>query len=453
MTILLITPDHASHYLPLIAVGREWQQVGEDVVVATGPALKERVRRDGFNHVELELGAGSSSVMPRTDLLPVSERTTIESFLQTSQKGMVATLRYQAEHRLNDLLFQPAEVTERIHTILSEIRPRYVLSVQLAYAATAALLALKTPFASFVTGHPAQVPGRGEVYGYPHVRPNALAACKSELAKLETICREIQDRFTRAFNEEVKRYNPRAAPVPNALATSSPDLVLCNYPEELSAHRSHLVSPQSRFIGSSVRNEQLDENSIKWLQNTDHIRPTVLVSLGSVFSLREDILQRIAVALREEVCRVLFAHGCTDVSVLNAPDPWLVRPHLPLVALLEHCDLVISHGGNNTFTEAITAGVPLLVGPLSSDQFAVASDVERFGLGAVFDPNASQSQDIRRLIEPGLRSRQRVEAVGQRLRAEPGAAKAIRLCREVFGDTRRASPQPARERGEDTHGD
>ena len=58
MSTLLISPDYASHYYGLAALGREGLRRGARVIVATGPALRDRVLSDGFEHVELRLGAG-----------------------------------------------------------------------------------------------------------------------------------------------------------------------------------------------------------------------------------------------------------------------------------------------------------------------------------------------------------------------------------------------------------
>jgi hypothetical protein len=38
---------------------------------------------------------------------------------------------------------------------------------------------------------------------------------------------------------------------------------------------------------------------------------------------------------------------------------WLVREHLPQVTLLQHATAAVTHGGNNSVTEAVDSGVPL----------------------------------------------------------------------------------------------
>jgi UDP:flavonoid glycosyltransferase YjiC (YdhE family) len=91
----------------------------------------------------------------------------------------------------------------------------------------------------------------------------------------------------------------------------------------------------------------------------------------------------------------VVASGVTPRSALGAiPPDSHVSSYLPQPEVLRSCDLAICHGGNNTVTEALWAGVALLVCPFSTDQFAGAEDVRRAGLGDVFGPNAAAPEEI-----------------------------------------------------------
>ena len=127
-------------------------------------------------------------------------------------------------------------------------------------------------------------------------------------------------------------------------------------------------------------------------------------------------------------------------------------PQLPQVAAIAACDAVICHGGNNTVMEALTAGVPVLAGPFSSDQFVAAEDLRRGGVGDAFAPNDAGEQEladrIARLLDGPARDR--AAELGTRLRAHPGAARAWDLIDPMTAGARPAvdrassggSPQP-----------
>jgi UDP:flavonoid glycosyltransferase YjiC (YdhE family) len=120
------------------------------------------------------------------------------------------------------------------------------------------------------------------------------------------------------------------------------------------------------------------------------VRPRAYVSLGSFLSARTDVLQRVAEALRILGWDAVIASGVNEPESLGpVPEGWVVQKHLPQVAALDTCDIVICHGGNNTVTEALTAGLPVLAAPFSTDQFAGAEDLRRAGLGHAVDPNAA----------------------------------------------------------------
>ncbi len=110
----------------------------------------------------------------------------------------------------------------------------------------------------------------------------------------------------------------------------------------------------------------------------------------------------------------------------EAPGDWLVRPYLPQTALLPRAAMAVTHGGNNSVTEALTCGVPMLVLPFSTDQFAGAAAIETAGPGVALDPNAASAADVtaavRRVLDGGVAGRAAVVADG--LRAVPGPQRA-----------------------------
>ena len=422
MTALLVSPDYVSHYLPMSAVGAALRDDGHEVVFATGDGLRERVLADGFLHVELRLGAGSNPTPAAS-----GDDPGLDEFLAATREGMVSTLELQARRRLHDLLWEPRRVTARLAEIVDDLRPAIVLSDQLAFGAALAFRALDIPFSSFLPGHPCQLPTPGVPFGYPAHRPAGFAEGK-ELTTLNALCRRAAVAFTRQFNDTLFGLAPHARPVEDALAEPAPLGTLVNYPARLAARR---VAPGATLVGPCVRDEPGDPE----LDSLDRggEPPRAYVALGSFLSARSDVLGAIAGGLRGAGFGAVIASGVTPPGDLGPlPEEWIVRPRLPQVAALRACDVVVCHGGNNTVMEALAAGLPVVALPFSTDQFAVAADVEAAGLGVAVDPNRATAVDLTATVRLALRSgpRRRASTLGRELRRDPGATRAARALAE-----------------------
>ncbi|GAA2497450.1 glycosyltransferase [Terrabacter carboxydivorans] len=397
MTLLVISPDYASHLYPLATLATAWRDAGERVVVATGPATDTLVRQFGFTREHLQLGRGSNPGVIRAEEQPAGEDDSLRGFFEATRVGAVETLAYQARARGDDLLWNAVGVARAVHDVVERVRPDAIIVDHLAFGARLGLASSGISHADVVLGHPSALTLGDEVYGYPPSWPRAFEPDPVALEELRQLSEQVRDEFTSQWNSALAQLNPDATPSADAFAETG-DVLLLNYPEELhESHRTALL-PRHTFLGSAVREEAPDEQVESWLASGDG--PVVYVSLGSFLSARSDLLARIVDALRGLDVRVALANGSTPRSLLGpVPDSWLVREMLPQVTLLGHASLAVSHGGNNSVTEALTAGVPLLLLPLSTDQFAGGAAVERRGLGEVLDPNRVDASELRAAAE------------------------------------------------------
>lgn len=386
MTLLIISPDYASHLYPLATLGTAWKQAGHRVVVATGPATASIVESFGFERVNLQLGKGSNPGTIRPEDQPRGEDDALRGFFDATRLGMIETLEYQAEARLSDLMWEPVRVGREVQEVVRAVAPDQILVDHLAFSARLALEATGVTYADVVLGHPSALPQPGEVYGFPPAWPAAFTPSPAELERLRALCERVDANFTHEWNAALAQLSPTAEQSPSAFAEHGPTL-LYNYPAELTDGREGV------FLGSAVRAEPTDDEVEAWLAASDE--PFVYVSFGSFLAVRDDVLQRVADALAALGLRAAIATGTSSIS---APSGWLVRGFLPQVRLLEKATAAVTHGGNNSVTEAMSAGVPLLVLPFSTDQFAGAAAIERTGLGLALAPNTASVEELRDAI-------------------------------------------------------
>jgi zeaxanthin glucosyltransferase len=419
--LLVISPDYASHAFGLLEIASAASRRGDDVWFATGEAVRPLVVAAGLTWLPLRLGRGHNAGTIRVEDQVSGEDAHLRAFFDATRLGPAATLTYQAVSRQHDLLFEADRVLDDIAAIVDTVQPDAVTVDHIAFGATLALYALGVPAASVVLGHPTALPAPGELYGLPRVWPDAVRPSPDEIDQLEQLSRTIADRFTAAANEVLARRAPQRPSLTDAFSRAGA-VTLYNYPAEL--HDVDRVTPEGTvFLGSLARDQALGPVT---LPRGDG--PRVFVSLGSFLGARDDILRTAVTAASAGGWALALAHGATTPAQLGAlPEGALIAPVLPQVALLDHADVAVTHGGNNTVTEALRAGVPLVVLPLSTDQFAGAASIEAAGVGVVLDPNRVTPAELVDAVESVRRPdvANRAVAIGRRLRLRPGAEIAV----------------------------
>lgn len=424
MTVLIISPDYASHLYPLAAMGTKWLEAGERVVVATGPATSSIVKSFGFEHVNLQLSRGSNPGVIRAEDQPAGEDDALLGFFSATREGMIPTLAFQAEARMNDLMWEPVATARAVQAIVEKLDPATIVVDHLAFSARLALVAAEREHIDVVLGHPTALPmpAAGEVYGLPPAWPAAFSPSEQQIDALRALCEKVSESFTQEWNSALAVLAPTQPPSQNAFAEHG-NLLVFNYPAELMPSDRLELLPPHTFIGSSVRTEPREAHVDQWLESSDE--PFVYVSFGSFLSVRDDVLGKVATALREANVRAAIAYGSADLSTLGEiPTEWLIGEFLPQVALLGSAAVAVSHGGNNSVTEALSHGVPLVVLPFSTDQFAGAEALERVGFGAALAPNDASIDEIKHaivsMLELPINTREAMHHLGLNLRRRDG---------------------------------
>jgi len=398
MKLLIVSPDYASHAGPLIEVGRAWRRDYGEVVVATGPAVREMVTDAGLGWAELRLGKGSNPGVIEERLQPAGEDAHLRAFFAATRAGSVATLRYQADARRHDLMHDPDGVLDRLRDIVELVQPDRIAVDHVGFGARLALHAMGLKCASVVLGHPSALPADGEVFGVPDEWPEAMRPSDDDLADLHVRCDAAVRELTAAADEFLRRRAPERSPIDD-LTRAPGHPTIYAYPAWLHSSARPLPA-NSVFVGSLAREQSLGSFP---LPGGDGLRVTV--ALGSFLSARGDVLQTAVRAADAAGWRLTIAHGSTPLEDLGeVPSGAVVARHLPQVALLQHTDVFINHGGNGSVTEAVAAGVPMVVLPFSTDQFAGAAAIERAGVGAVLDPNRFTPDSLRSAVAALLAS-------------------------------------------------
>ncbi len=152
------------------------------------------------------------------------------------------------------------------------------------------------------------------------------------------------------------------------------------------------------------------------------------LSLGSLGSADVELMRRLVAVLADTPHRYVVSKG-PRADEFELPDNMWGEARVPQTNVIPRCDLVITHGGNNTTTEAFHFGKPMIVLPLFWDQYDNAQRVDELGFGVRLDTYAFEDDELRRRGRPpggrpgpafaggGARGR---DPVGRRDRARRG---------------------------------
>ncbi|XP_054161698.1 NDP-glycosyltransferase YjiC-like, partial [Oppia nitens] len=146
----------------------------------------------------------------------------------------------------------------------------------------------------------------------------------------------------------------------------------------------------------------------------------VYLSMGSMGSSDVELMKRLVGMLANSEHRIIVSKGVNHDKYELADNMWGER-FVPQVKVLPIVDLFITHGGNNSITECMYFGKPMIVLPLFFDQFDNAQIVEDRGYGIRLNPYECSEQQLLQSIDKLLNDKQlaeKLEKVSKRIQTE-----------------------------------
>ena len=317
-------------------------------------------------------------------------------------------------------------VDARLAEIFAELRPDVI--VQDNVVAFPAVVNSGVPWVRIVSCNPLELPD-------PALPP--------AFSGLPTADRSGWDEFRRAYHDahvalhrDFDRFaQERGCPPlpPDQFMYQSPYLNLYVYPAELDYARSAPLAATWRRLESSVRAPDAPFALPESLQGSGKL---LYLSLGSLGAADVTLMQRLIDLLGATEHRVIVSMG-PQHELLTLHANMYGAEFLPQTALLPLVDLVITHGGNNTVTECLHFGKPMVLLPLFWDQYDNAQRVHEQGFGLRLPSYTFADADLyaaidRLLADSALHARMR--GIAARIQSEQGTARAADLIEQVAND-------------------
>jgi MGT family glycosyltransferase len=397
---------------------------GHRVVFAAESSWKGRLEPLGFEERLLDLAVPDPDAGPDdagqfwtnfvAETAPEFRKSTVEqlqTFVMPTYAALVEGSRY---------------AQAALSRIIEDVQPDVLVEDNVVFFP--ALATSGAPFVRIVSCNPLEVPGNGvppAFSGLPSADPDSWRPFRIEFEKAH---RQLWETFNAWVVDQGAAPLPHLQFMPHDNAAS-----IYVYPEEADYVADRPLDDSWHRIDSSVRRTDEDYQLPAAVAERPDGSALVYVSLGSLGGADVQLMQRLVDSLADSRHRFIVSKGPRADKVV-LPHNMVGAQTLPQTKVIPQVDLVITHGGNNTTTEALHFGKPMVVLPLFWDQYDNAQRMHELGFGirlATYEFTARElNSAVDRLVsDTGLRSA--MAAMGERIRARDGLAKGADIIESV----------------------
>jgi MGT family glycosyltransferase len=372
LTILFMPESAYGPTNNCIGIGNVLRQRGDRVVFAAEASWKGRLAPLGFEEDLVDLAPAAEAGGEQdagqfwkefiASTAPEFRKPTIEQ-LETWIKPVWAELIGGARH-----------CQQQLTEITSRVRPDVIVEDNVV--GFPALLTAGVPFVRIVSCNPLEIksPDVPPAFsGYPVADTGGWPDFRAEYDRVH---RSLWQDFNAWVTEQ------GAPPLPDLEFIHEGDLNLYVYPEFADYPRARPLGPAWHRLDSSVR--ETDEEFAVPAELAGGDGALIYFSLGSLGSADVDLMRRVIEGLAATPHRYIVSKGPLHAEIELPPNMWGAE-FLPQTSVIPQADLVITHGGNNTITECLHFGKPMILLPLFWDQYDNAQRMHELGLGVRLD--------------------------------------------------------------------
>ena len=383
---------------------------GHRVVFAAESSWRGRLEPHGFEEQLVDLaapaeGASEDAGQFWTDFVaataPEFRKPTIE------QLSTFVAPTYQA-------LIDGARFCElQLRSVIDAVRPDVIVEDNVV--SFPALMTSSAPWVRIVSCNPLEIPGRvvaPRFSGYPADDESGWPAYRAEFERTH---RGIWNEF----NDWVQAQGATQLPALEGVHTAAV-ANLYIYPAEADCVDRRPLDNTWHRMDSSVRMTDNAWTPPSSLGNGQgHL---IYLSLGSLGAADVTLMQRLIDLLAKTRHRVIVSMG-PRADQLTLAANMTGAAMLPQTSIIPQVDLVITHGGNNTTTETLHFGKPMIVLPLFWDQYDNAQRVDELGFGRRLPTYSFSDEEFLAAVESLLADvtlRKRMLTVGAAIRGRDG---------------------------------
>ena len=421
LTVLFLPESAHGPTNQCIGLGKVLLDRGHRVVFAAERSWEGKLAPLGFVEALVDLAAADPDAPAEADPDAGEEAAGqfwIDFINETSpefRKPTVEQLASFVQPTYQALIDGAVYAEPQLKAIIAEHRPDVLVEDNVV--TFPALLTSGAPFVRIVSCNPLEVRGEGvpPVFsGYPAADPSDW---ESFLEEFDRTHQETWERFDAWVQEQ------GAPPLPaRDFIHTSEAANLYVFPQELDYVDARPLGPTWHRIDSSVRETDGDFVMPESFGDRPEGAGLIYLSLGSLGGADIALLQRLVDLLGTTQHRVVVSMGPRADEIRLAGN-MVGDAIVPQTRIIPQVDLVITHGGNNTTTESVHFGKPMIVLPLFWDQYDNAQRVHELGYGVRLATYAFTDDELLGAVDRLLADtevRARAAATGEAVRARDG---------------------------------
>ena len=421
MTVLLMPESAYGPTNNCIGIGRVLRQRGHHVVFVAEVSWRGKLAALGFDEVLVDLAppAGDPETQDAGQFWKDFIRHTAQEFRRPTIEQLETFMAPTWKALIDGARFCEPQLRE----VIADVNPDVV--VQDNVVCFPALVTSGLPFVRIVSCNPLEIRGPDVPPPYSGLGSDDKDAWNEFRSEYQRTHRPVWE----PFNAWVQEQGAPSLPDLEFIHTS--DLLnLYVYPEVIDYIDRRPMNATWHRLDSSVR--ETDDTFELPVEMRQRPRGSALIylSLGSLGSADVDLMRRLIDVLGRTPHRYIVSKGPRHDEYELAPNMWGAEL-IPQTRVLPLVDLVITHGGNNTVTETLHFGKPMLLLPLFWDQHDNAQRVHEAGFGVRLDTYRFTDAQMGEALDRLLRDeplRIHLDEIGNTIRSRNGVgAAALRI--------------------------
>lgn len=403
----------------LVAIAEVLRDRGQRCVFVIEESFKGELNKRGFEEALMRLGPPAAAEEAVGEGWAEFIRATAPEF----RKPTIEQLATVIQPIWGELVGGGMYAHNRLMEIWSEIRPNVIVSDNVVGFAAVPLSGV--PWVRMVSANPLEMdaPDLPPAFsGLPTSDSSDWAAFRAEYRRLhDPMIAQLSE-----FNVSVG-----AEPLPEGhFQYNSPFSNLYLFPDALDYPRETALGETWHRLDSTVRvgEKAFDVQSV--LPGDGKV---IYLSMGSLGCNDLGLMQRLIDALDKTPHRVIVSMGPLKDQMKLGERMW-GGEFLPQPSILPQCDLLLTHGGNNTVSEGFYFGLPTIIFPLFWDQYDNAQRVDELNFGRRLDTYGATDEQIVEAVESLLADdemKSRLASISQQLQRQPAQHAAADLVMDL----------------------